>query len=156
MNDEQEDFGFDFDEVLELVNQFEKMIDEGSYFFFDIEDIEDIIDHYLQASDKVRARQALNFAAIQHPNATGVMLRQAYLLISENKPDQALSMLGSIESIEPNNIDIHMAKGIIYSQKDMSDEAAIEFVEYKAVINCSDSSSYTSNLNSTNVFFNAS
>ncbi len=125
MYDEQEDFGFD--EVLELVSQFEKMIDGGSYSFFDIEDIEDIIDHYLQVNDKIRARQALNFASIQHPNATGVMLRQAHYLITENKSDEALSILNKIESLEPDNIDIHMAKGIIFSQKKMAEEASMEF-----------------------------
>ncbi len=125
MFDEEDDF--DFFEIYQLVSRFEEMMDKDAYHFFDVGDIEDIIDYYFQENNTVRAKQAINFAMDHYSDSTGIMLRKAYLMISENKLNQAIRIINEIESIEPDNTDVFMAKGLIYSQKKMPEKADIEF-----------------------------
>lgn len=125
MFNEEDDF--DFYEIYQLVSKFEEMIDKDVYHFFDVDEIEDIIDYYFQENNTVRAKQAVNYAMDHYPDYTGIMLRKAYLLISENKLDQAKRIILEIEFIEPDNTEIFMAKGLIYSRKKMPEKADIEF-----------------------------
>lgn len=124
-DDEQDDF--DLDEIFDLVHRFEEMIEGGSYSFFDLENLEDIIDHYFQINNKNRALQAINFAAKQYPKAAGILLRQAQYLMAESKNEQALELLNEAEILDPDNIDLHLAKGFIYNQKGFSEQAVNEF-----------------------------
>lgn len=125
MNEEFEEL--EFDEILELVNRFEKMIKDGSYYFFDLEDLEDIIEYYFQIDDKTHVKQALDFALAQHPTASSVLLWKAQFLIDKKQTDEAMQILEELESMDPNNLDVFMTRGTIYSLKKMLHKAVEEF-----------------------------
>lgn len=77
----------------EAVTRFEKMLEEQQSCYFDAEEFEAIIDHYVQRNDLRRARQAVNFAIAQHPDDNGIQIKNARQYLVENHPQKALDLL---------------------------------------------------------------
>lgn len=111
----------------ELVERFEKMLKEKKHFFFDTEEYEDLIDYYLQLGETKLATKALDMGMEQYPGSTGLLIRQAQLLVSSNKAEKALKVLAKVENIDPTNTDIYITKGAIYSKLQRYDEAIQEY-----------------------------
>ena len=110
---EEED---DRDELSELLDRFEKMMEEQVEYFFDAEDFEDIIDYYLEQHDSPRAQAAIEAAQHQYPYNSIFELKKAQLLASTNQEEKALKILSRLERIFPNNFEIHYTRSFIYSK----------------------------------------
>lgn len=116
------------DETLNnLADRFEAMVKEGSRYFFDIEEYEDLIDHYLITGNLKMCGLAIGHSMEQYPGHTGFQIRQAQLLVSSNKAEKALRVLAKVEDIDPTNSEIYITKGAIYSQLKRYDDAIREY-----------------------------
>jgi tetratricopeptide (TPR) repeat protein len=115
------------DPANELVERLENKLHARESFYFDVEDYELIIDHYLQEEDLEKCFLVLQNAMEQHPNTISLSLRQVQFLISKNNTEKALSILKEVEAIEPNNRDIYRTRGDIYSQLQYYHEAIKEY-----------------------------
>jgi tetratricopeptide (TPR) repeat protein len=109
-----------------LTDRFEKMISNGDQEYFDSEEFETLIDYYQTIFDNDKSRIALEIAMQQHPSSLGLRVKFARQLASEGNYQRALVMLDAIEKTEPNEAEIKMAKGSVFSMMNESDKAISE------------------------------
>lgn len=84
-----------------LVDKFDSMIQSGDRYFFDVEELEMIIDHYLIANQLDKTNVAIKYAMEQYPHIASFMLKKAQMLVSSNHINKALEILSEVENIEP-------------------------------------------------------
>ena len=109
------------------ISKYESMLKTNKVLFFDSEEFEDIILHYLDIGKANLAKKALKLALDQHPKSTGLKLVQVEMLVYDDKLDQAEKMLNDLYAIEPNNEEIYIQKANIYSKRD-NHEKAVELL----------------------------
>ena len=117
------------------VSKFESMLKTNSVFFFDSNEFENIIHHYLESGKIALAKKAIKLGLSQHPSSLNLKLFQVEILIFENKLNEADRLLTPLFEIEPNNEELYIQKANIYSKKDQH-EKAIDF--FKSAIKISD------------------
>ena len=110
------------------LSKFESMLKTNKVLFFDSEEFEDIILHYLDMGKASLAKKALKLALEQHPKSTGLKLVQVEMLVYDDKLDQAEKLLNELFAIEPNNEEIYIQKANIYSKRD-NHEKAVELLK---------------------------
>lgn len=108
--------------------KFESMLKTNKVLFFDSEEFEEIILHYLDMGKVTMAKKALKLGLEQHPKSTGLKLVQVEMLVYEDKLDQAEKLLNELYAIEPTNEEIFIQKANIYSKRD-NHEKAVEFLQ---------------------------
>lgn len=120
---------FDFNEtdLKALVERFEDMLKKNGSVFFDVEDLEDIIDFYLDNQNATKSRKAIDLALAQHPGSTVFLVKKARYLVLTNKLEDALDLLDEAGKIDPTNADIFLLKGSIYGGMKKTDEAIREY-----------------------------
>jgi tetratricopeptide (TPR) repeat protein len=122
LSDEDED-----DYNLSL-SKFESMLKTNKILFFDSEEFEEIILHYLDMGKASLAKKALKLALEQHPKSTGLKLVQVEMLVYDDKLDLAEKLLNELFAIEPHNEEIYIQKANIYSKRD-NHEKAVELLK---------------------------
>ena len=109
------------------LKRFESMLKTNKILFFDSEEFEEIVLHYLDTGKTSLAKKALKLALEQHPKSTGLRLVQVEMLVFEDKLDQAEKLLNELYAIEPHNEEIYIQKANIYSKRD-NHEKAVELL----------------------------
>jgi tetratricopeptide (TPR) repeat protein len=107
----------------ELVKRFEEMVNDGTLYFFESEDFEDIIDHYIDQNDHAKALNAIEIASRHYPYTVSFSLRKAQIFSATNRTQEALNLLSQLELMESTNAELQMTKGGVYSQMGLSDKA---------------------------------
>ncbi|MDR2223941.1 MAG: tetratricopeptide repeat protein [Flavobacteriaceae bacterium] len=105
------------------LDRFESMLKTNKVLFFDSEEFENIILHYLDSGKLTMAKKALQLGLEQHPNSVGLKLVEVEILIFQNKLEKAERLLHEIEAIEPENDEIYVQKASIQSKKGFHAEA---------------------------------
>lgn len=103
------------------LSKFESMLKTNKILFFDSEEFEGIILHYLEEGKVSLAKKALKLALEQHPLSTNIKLVQVDLLIYSSKFDMAEKILAELEIIEPKNEDIYLQRANIHSRRNEHD-----------------------------------
>ncbi|WP_396196915.1 tetratricopeptide repeat protein [Flavobacterium sp.] len=116
------------EENSQSLSKFESMLKTNKVFFFDSEEFEDIILHYMDTGRLNLAKKALKLGLEQHPKSTGLKLVHVEMLVYEDKLDSAEKLLNELYAIEPTNEEIYIQKANIYSKKD-DHLKAIEFLK---------------------------
>lgn len=113
------------DEVRELVLNFEKTVLKGESQFFDIDELEMIMDYYITVNDQKPLERAVQYAEQLYPNSSEVLRYRAQMMIIHGQYKQALKQLGKLREAEPDDVDLAYVMGTAYSA--MGDhEKAIE------------------------------
>ncbi|MGC4040156.1 MAG: tetratricopeptide repeat protein [Flavobacterium sp.] len=110
------------------LSKFESMLKTNKVFFFDSEEFEEIILHYLDMGKATLAKKALKLGLEQHPKSTGLKLVQVEMLVYDDKLDHAEKLLNELFAIEPTNEEIFIQKANIYSKRDQHDKA-VDFLK---------------------------
>ncbi|HEU4496991.1 MAG TPA: tetratricopeptide repeat protein [Flavobacterium sp.] len=110
------------------LSRFESMLKTNKVLFFDSEEFEEIILHYLDMGKASLAKKALKLALEQHPKSTGLKLVQVEMLVYDDKLEQAEKLLNELYAIEPQNEEIFIQKANIYSKRD-NHEKAVELLQ---------------------------
>lgn len=110
-------------EVRELVLDFEEMLDRHEQHYFDVDQLEIIIDFYLESLDADMLERSVVFAEGLFPNANSIRLRRSHLLCTKEKYNEALAILQDLERQEPQNTDVLYALGALYSVKEQPRKA---------------------------------
>jgi tetratricopeptide (TPR) repeat protein len=110
------------------LSKFESMLKTNKVLFFDSEEFEEIILHYLDMGKATLAKKALKLGLEQHPKSTGLKLVQVEMLVYDDKLDQAEKLLNELYAIEPTNEEIFIQKANIYSKRD-DHEKAVAFLK---------------------------
>ena len=124
----------DFEKSLK---RFEDMVSSGGHEFFDADELEEIIDYYMQWFNLEMAKKALDFALAHFPYSSSIKIKLAQYLSSQHNTVDALNLLNDIELVESNNSELYMTRGYIYSQTGLSEQAienykkALPLAEFK-------------------------
>ena len=121
LSDEEEDYNLS-------LSKFESMLKTNKVLFFDSEEFEEIILHYLDMGKANLAKKASKLALEQHPKSTGLKLVQVEMLVYDDKLEIAEKMLNELYAIEPTNEEIYIQKANIYSKRD-NHEKAVELLK---------------------------
>jgi len=105
------------------LKRFESMLKTNKVFFFDSEEFEDIILHYLDSGKLHLAKKALKLGLEQHPMSSGLKLVQVEVLIFEDKLDAAEKLLNELQLMEPNNDEIYIQRATLFSKRDQHEMA---------------------------------
>ncbi|HKO75747.1 MAG TPA: tetratricopeptide repeat protein [Flavobacterium sp.] len=105
------------------LSKFESMLKTNKVLFFDSEEFEEIILHYLDMGKSALAKKALKLALEQHPRSSGLKLVQVEMLIYDDKLEIAEKLLNELYAIEPTNEEIYIQKANICSKRDQHEKA---------------------------------
>ena len=99
------------------VQRYEAMEANREQHFFDVEELEMIIDHYLERNEPRRAEKVLRFAQRLHPASPELTFCEAVVMMALGRLGKALELLDMVEKVEPWNEEVQLHKAGIYSQQ---------------------------------------
>ncbi len=108
---------FESNELDSALAKFENMLKNRETCFFDVEEIELVVEHFIFNQNNNRARKAIKIGCEQHPDSLELKIKEAEVLISSGKNTQALDKLLKLEQIDRFNQHIPMLIAGIYSQQ---------------------------------------
>ncbi|MBU2527210.1 MAG: hypothetical protein KKC03_11470 [Bacteroidetes bacterium] len=108
--------------------RFESMLKTNKVLFFDSEEFEDIIHHYLEGGKITLAKRALKMGLQQHPSSIDLRLFQVEIYLFEDKLELAERLIDTLEKIDPNNEEIFIQRANMLSKKSLHHKA-IEALE---------------------------
>ncbi len=114
-----------------LIDKFEQMLDSQSSYFFDVDDIEVLADHYLDKGNHAWAKQAIRHGLTMHPKSPALMLKNAHALLYVNEAEKALEILEYLEASEPNNTEMLLFKAVVH--RNLSDHEGTKACLVKAL-----------------------
>jgi tetratricopeptide (TPR) repeat protein len=97
-----------------LISKFEEMLKSGSSYFFDVDEVEALADHYLDNGSPLKARKAVMHGKSLFGQNNALLLKQAQALMMEKKPARALDILNFLEASEPGNTDLLLFKAGVH------------------------------------------
>ena len=105
------------------LNKFESMLKTNNVLFFDSEEFENIIHHYLNQGKVALAKKAIKLGLEQHPTSTNLKLFKVEVYVFENKLKEANILLDGLYQLEPSNEEIYIQKANILSKEDKHEDA---------------------------------
>ena len=136
MGFEDDNFMDDEFDVKELVNRFESMIKQNQSCYFDADELNVILEHYLQQDNIKKANMAADIALKFHPNNPMIQIIKAKQLLANSHAKEALSTLKKA-SVDKEDADYQITLGSCYSDLGESKKAinaymkAVKAFEYK-------------------------
>ncbi|MFO7719948.1 MAG: tetratricopeptide repeat protein [Gillisia sp.] len=124
------------------LTRFESMLKTNDVLFFDSEEFEDIINHYLENGKIALAKKAVKLGLAQHPTSTNLKLYKVEILVFEDKLDLADGLLNELYDLESSNEEIYIQKANIFSKRD-DHEKAIEMLEHALEISVDEADVYS-------------
>lgn len=106
------------DNVKQLVLDFEAMQNCGGSRFYDVDQLETIIDFYLETADGEMLEKSVRYGEELFPASTEIRLRRVHLLCFKERYNEAYHLLQQLEQMEPDNTDVLYALGVIHSALD--------------------------------------
>ncbi len=107
--------------------KFESMLKTDEVYFFDSEDFEEIIHHYLNNGKVALAKKAIRMGLEQHTDSLELKLLKVEVLVFENQLDQAEHILDELQVLDSRNEEIFIQRANIHSKND-NHPAAIELL----------------------------
>lgn len=105
------------EDQLVCVQRYEAMLASKGQQFFDVEEFELIIDHYLERNEPRLAERAVSFAKRLHPSALDITFCEAVVMMSLGRLSKAMNLLDAVEKVEPWNEEVQLNKAGIFSQQ---------------------------------------
>jgi len=99
------------------VTRYESMLKSNDIKFFDSNEFESIIHHYLENGKIAKAKKAISLGLSQHPSSVNLKLLHVEVLVFENRLDKADKLLAQLYAIEPKNEEIYIQKANILSKQ---------------------------------------
>jgi len=110
------------------LTRFESMLKTNDVLFFDSEEFENIINHYLENGKIALAKKAVKLGLAQHPTSINLKLYKVEILVFEDKLDLADVLLNELYDLEASNEEIYIQKANIFSKRD-DHQKAIEMLK---------------------------
>jgi tetratricopeptide (TPR) repeat protein len=122
MDEDARDF-YESEEILEAVGRFKRVIENDSFEYFDVFEIEGIVDYFLdEGKIKLAARAVMEGLQI-HPASTSLQIKKAQVLLVEGKAEECIGLISAVEQIEDTNPDVFLVKGSALAMLGLPDEA---------------------------------
>ena len=110
-------FNYNSGETQSSIKKFEQMLKTNLIYFFDAQEFEDIVVHYLGFGENHLAKKALKMGLDQHPDCLPLLLLQSEVLIIDEKFEMALQLLEYVEKLSPYDEEIALQRASIASKK---------------------------------------
>lgn len=110
MNEDARD-NFEEDDFQEAVTRFKKMVKTNTTNYFDVFEVEGIIDHFLEDGRFNLAQKAVETGLRLHPSSISIKIRQAMVFMHEGRLEECLEILNMAGKIEKSNPDLFLTKG---------------------------------------------
>lgn len=136
MGFEDDNFMDDEFDVNELVDRFESMIRQDKSCYFDADELNVILEHYLQQDNIKKANMAADIALKFHPNNPMIQIIKAKQLLANSHAQEALSTLKNA-TVDKEDADYQITLGSCYSDLGESKKAinaymkAVKAFDYK-------------------------
>ena len=118
LNDDSEEL-----EHKELIERFERMLNNNSFDFFDSDDYALVFDHYFLTGKFNKAQKALSMGLKQYPDSVMLKLKKVHYLIYSQKQDDALILLNETENHILDNAEMLLEQAYLYSQLKQYDKS---------------------------------
>ncbi|MFC4720917.1 tetratricopeptide repeat protein [Geojedonia litorea] len=105
------------------LTKFESMLKTNNVLFFDSNEFENIIHHYLENGKIALAKKAIKMGLEQHPTSVNLKLFKTEIYVLENKLEEADQLLDELYEIEPSNEEIYIQKASVLSKRDEHQKA---------------------------------
>ena len=113
----EDEYGHNEDQQLNnLIARFDDMLSRNEFFYFDSEEIERIIDHYITNGNHNKIQEAIKLADKLFPFSIELQIKKAQVLVSYDEADYALKQLTKIEHLAQNNEDFIFTLAVAYSK----------------------------------------
>ncbi|MFD0835567.1 tetratricopeptide repeat protein [Mariniflexile aquimaris] len=116
------EFSYDDHDDVPLT-KFESMLKTNHVLFFDSEEFENIIHHYLNQGKIALAKKAIKLGLDQHPTSINLRIFKVEIYVFEDKLIEADKLLNELYSLDPTNEEIFIQKANIFSKKDDHEQA---------------------------------
>ncbi|GMN08541.1 tetratricopeptide repeat protein [Croceitalea sp. MTPC5] len=107
--------------------KFESMLKTDDVYFFDAEDFEGIVHHYLNIGKVALGKKAIQIGLRQHPNSIALKLLRVEVLVFEDQFEAAESLLDELQIIDTTNEEILIQRANILSKQD-DHQGAVEML----------------------------
>ncbi|MGE8527330.1 tetratricopeptide repeat protein [Chryseobacterium rhizosphaerae] len=99
----------------ELVKKFEEMMENNDEFYFDTEELEDIIVYYLELGDFNYADMAVNFGLKLHPNSLEIKIKKLEILLEWEEYNTAKELINELKGSSMEHTDFLVCYAKYYS-----------------------------------------
>ncbi len=107
----------EFEENNFSITRYESMLRSNDVKFFDSDEFESIIHHYLENGKIAKAKKAITLGLSQHPSSVNLKLLEVEVLVFEDRLEKADNLLVQLHAIEPENEEIYIQKANILSKQ---------------------------------------
>jgi tetratricopeptide (TPR) repeat protein len=104
------------------------MLKTDDVYFFDAEDFEDIVHHYLNHGKISLAKKGIKIGLQQHPGSIELKLLLVEVMVFENQTEKAEVLLDELQLLDHQNEEIYIQRANIYSKQD-NHEGAVELLQ---------------------------
>lgn len=132
---EERDWLFDEDEILRTVRRFEDMLRENTRYFFDVHELEGLINYFIDSNNFSKATSATEYAFKLYPDSTIIQLKIAQLLLDRGKFKESMQILNKLEQIEGSNYEVYILKGTALNMLGNINEALRQYDKAVALTN---------------------
>jgi tetratricopeptide (TPR) repeat protein len=115
----------------DLIDKFEKMLKHRDAYFFDVEEVEALVDYYMERSNIRKAKLAVNHGLELFPDSSSLFLKKAQVFAASKESEKALKILDYLEAAEPHNIDMLLFKAVVH--RSLSDHEGTKSCLLKAL-----------------------
>ena len=105
------------------LDRYEAMLKSNRVIFFDSNEFENIIHHYLDNGQLNKAKRAVSMALSQHPSTVSLKLFNVEILIFDEEIEKAEEILNTLQQLEPENDEVYIQKASICSKRNNHIEA---------------------------------
>lgn len=113
------------------LQRFEQMIGNNDSYFFDVEELEAISEHYFGNGQHEKARKAIDYGLQLYPDCNALLLKKAQALLIGSKPRKAMRILDFLEASEPGNTELLLFKAVVH--RNLSDHEGTKACLMKAL-----------------------
>jgi len=99
----------------ELVKKFEEMVENNDEFYYDTEELEDIIVYYLELGDYNYADIAVNYGLKLHPNSLEIKIKKLEVLLEWEDYTTAKELIDELKGSSMENTDFLVCYAKFYS-----------------------------------------
>src|SRR5690348_3455698 len=122
------EFSEEFDELRELIQQYENLREGRTHVFLDEDSFEQIIDYFDDQDELNKALQAAECGIEQFPFSAFLLLKKANLLIESKRYKDALGLLDKAALLDAMDINLYILKTDAYLAMN-EHEKAVEVLE---------------------------
>jgi tetratricopeptide (TPR) repeat protein len=116
-DDDNEDLGSN------PIEKYEQMLSNNEFAYFDVEELEHIIEFYIDSEEYNLALEACDFGLNQHNDDASLLILKSEIYLDLDQSKKALEVLQKTISQNPFNPDVYIATGSLYSRLKSPKEA---------------------------------